>query len=118
MTPTAAPNPSVSKETRNILGAIETFREAVPLDSISYFRAFLVVMENDGIERRELASRMPDIATASNFSKILKKLAKYPGVEGYDLVIVKANSQDLRLKRIYLTDKGKRLAQKIAAHLT
>lgn len=93
------------------------FHDLHPDMTVQQVRAFLWLAANEGATQREAA---PSLGfTESSTSRVLSLLSEFGSrkVAGLDLIRSEINPNDRRERNIYLTTKGKRLAEDIKRDL-
>lgn len=99
-----------------VLWALQAFQTAVPNATCNNFYTFLTIATEEGMKVGELNRRLGvDNTSTPRALSMLQKRAR--GRTGYDLVELRPDYEDARIKRCHLTPKGMRLWAQIRKHL-
>ena len=101
------------KAVRNLLSALEPFRDLRSTMPLQYVTAFLLVCHEEGLGVGDYAERAG--VSVSVMSRHLLDIGDRNRhmEEGFGLVTYRANPMELRKHEYMLTDKGRALAHKI-----
>lgn len=101
------------KAVRNLLGALEPFRDLRATMPLQYVTAFLLVCHEEGLGVGDYATRAS--VSVSVMSRHLLDIGERNRhmQDGFGLVTYRANPMELRKHEYMLTDKGRALAHKI-----
>jgi len=100
-----------------LIDVLEEFRKIDPNMPVQYALSFLYVARHEGHSMRELKdfAGLSQAAVSRNVSALSNVHKRKGG--GYELVATKEDIENRRLKRLYLTSKGRRWVRSIVKAL-
>lgn len=105
------------KPLRRFIMAVEEFRKLNPAMQTQQVLVFALVAEagDRGVYQRDLADKLGLVKSAISFNCAMLGDYDVKGKPGYGLVYSVEDPTNRRAKIVYLTPKGKRMAQSIEA---
>lgn len=98
-----------NKTTRKMISFIEEFRKIDQEMQAQMMVVFLMIAGNQSISQKEIVQRtgLTEAAVSRNVQSLSEEGRR--GKPGHNLVVVRSDAQDARLKRNYLTPQGIRV---------
>jgi len=101
-----------------VIGVVQILREISPSMTLNQALVFLEIARRDGVENLEVRKRTGiNSKTLSAIMSVLSLEGRGQSENGYDLIIQSNNFDDGRAKNLHLTQKGKKISEKIISKI-